>query len=129
MFNKALLMAAGVKRAEPMLLVKWNTFPVNDDYSVYLTIEKEDGGQEVVTLDGLDGTEGLSFPMSTIKSKPTYEGHFHISNSKMSYGFNTLNVIKAENLTYNEELGGYDDYIYCTVTSLDKDALFEFNVE
>ena len=124
MLNKALLLINGVK-GEPTLTIKWDTFPVNDEYSVYLTIEKEDGGQEVVTLDGLDGTKGLSFPISMIKSKPTYDGHFHVTNSKMVAGLNELQVYKSENVSYTESISAYDDYIYFVIESLDKDALVE----
>lgn len=124
MLNKALLLINGVK-GEPTLTIKWDTFPVNDKYSVWITVNMENGEQEVVTLDGLDGTKGLSFPISMIKSKPTYDGHFHVSNSKMVAGWNELQVSKAENVFYTEELSAYDDYIYFAIESLDKDALVE----
>ena len=128
MLNKALLMVRRKEKTEPTLTVKWNTFQPNNDFTVYLTVQTKESGSVGVLLDGMNGDEGYSIPIASLEKDRTL-GHFHISNSKSNYGVHNLSVVKAENITYSADLSGYDDYVYCTVESLDKDALFEFNIE
>lgn len=127
MLNKAMMLAKVEKKGEPTLTVKWNTFQETDDFAVSLCLCKLDGEKEVIGLSGIDGSEGLSFPISILEEAYP-DGHFFVSNSKVSYGVNYLSVVTAENVTYDENISGYDDYIYCTIESLDKDALFEFEI-